>query len=92
MLVDGRMYWDELKPFCATCKGRNAIDTWHHGDEGMQTPARADRLAYLFDKHMQQVAFLALASSTPQFMRVATQGSKMKKDWLGDLGAVLHLA
>eukprot|EP00969_Alexandrium_andersonii_P018054 790389-Alexandrium_andersonii.AAC.1 len=58
----------------------------------MKTPARTHRLAYPFDKHMQQVAYLALASSTPQFMRVAAQGNKMKNDWLDDLGAVLRMA
>eukprot|EP00969_Alexandrium_andersonii_P033460 1460977-Alexandrium_andersonii.AAC.1 len=41
--------------------------------------------------HVQQVAYLTLASSTPQLMRVATQGVKMKNDWLGDVGAVLGL-
>eukprot|EP00969_Alexandrium_andersonii_P166884 7375024-Alexandrium_andersonii.AAC.1 len=44
MLVDGRMCWEELKPFCVTCRGKSEIDTWHHGDEGVMTPERTDRL------------------------------------------------
>eukprot|EP00969_Alexandrium_andersonii_P005195 226191-Alexandrium_andersonii.AAC.1 len=46
-------------------KGRNQIDLRRHGDEGMATPERWGRLAYLFDRRIQQVAYLTVASSTP---------------------------
>eukprot|EP00969_Alexandrium_andersonii_P326802 14440789-Alexandrium_andersonii.AAC.1 len=43
-LCDGRNFWADLRQFCVTNKGHNAIELWHHGGEGMDTPQRWGRL------------------------------------------------